>query len=569
MLIKRSLFGTKSLLELAIILGIEYKVFTYYLYKAPIQDQYIEFSISKKSKDERIISAPNSGLKLIQSRLNNILQDEFKPKSCVHGFVKNRNILTNSKRHVRKNIVVNIDLQDFFSSINFGRVRCLFLGHPFYWDNKIATSLANICCHKNILPQGAPTSPIISNYICFRLDNELLKLASENKCTYTRYADDITFSTNLNKLPKGIGEIENNKLILSDELHNTIKNNGFQINPLKTRFAFRNNRQEVTGIVTNLFPNINRKYLRHVRAMIHAWESHGIENAAATHFEKFNYKNKKVTNYNAAFQSELIGKLGYIGFIKGKDNDTYKGLVRKLKILNPEVKLSVIRKENELETLPTIYGEGKTDCKHLKAALNKFQLDGKFIDLEIRFREYDEELEMNCTELMQMCKLLPKAANHKNIIICLLDRDIGASNVKKFTNGDIPYKHWGKKVFSLVLPKPDHRSFDEICIEHLYLDNEIKTIDSHGRRIFLSDEFDPLTGKHLLEEVEYQEYKKLARKTPFIIDSAVVSKENSSIALSKNDFAEYILNKEPSFSNFTFEKFELLFENIIKIIDGQ
>ncbi len=166
------------------------------------------------------------------------------------------------------------------------------MSYPFNFNDKVSTILAQICSYDGCLPQGAPSSLVLSNYICHRLDNQLLKLSRKCRIAYTRYADDITFSTNLKVLPSEIGIIKDNTLLLSSKLVNIIEDNGFTVNKEKIRFALKNNRQKVTSLIVNERINLNRKYIRHVRAMIHAWEKFGLEQAAIEHFEKYNYKTK-------------------------------------------------------------------------------------------------------------------------------------------------------------------------------------------------------------------------------------------------------------------------------------
>src|SRR5205814_3311637 len=116
-------------------------------------------------------------------------------------FIPARSILTNAKPHLRQKFVLNVDLKDFFPTINFGRVRGVLIAKPYCLLPHIATYIARICCRDNALPQGAPTSPIISNMICSRLDRQLLRLARQYRCVYTRYADDLTFSTSMPRFP--------------------------------------------------------------------------------------------------------------------------------------------------------------------------------------------------------------------------------------------------------------------------------------------------------------------------------------------------------------------------------
>jgi len=153
--------------------------------------KYIKFKIPKKGGGERTILAPIKEIKNLQEQLHRLLQHVYRVKPSVHGFTNGRSIVTNAAAHKGKRYVFNLDLQDFFSTITRQRVQGMFAGKPYFLPDRIARFLANICCFKGKLPQGAPTSPIISNMLCAQLDSQLQRLAQRNKCYYTRYADDI------------------------------------------------------------------------------------------------------------------------------------------------------------------------------------------------------------------------------------------------------------------------------------------------------------------------------------------------------------------------------------------
>jgi RNA-directed DNA polymerase len=181
--------------DVAALLEIDYYRLNYHLHIAKRhRDVYTTFYVSKKSGGRRQISAPITALKIIQQKLNQVLQQVYQPKPAVHGFTLDKSIVTNAKEHSRRKYVLNVDIKDFFPSINFGRVRGLFMAWPYNLNDSVATVLAQICCYNNELPQGAPTSPIISNMICAKMDSQLQGLAKKHQCFFTRYADDITFS---------------------------------------------------------------------------------------------------------------------------------------------------------------------------------------------------------------------------------------------------------------------------------------------------------------------------------------------------------------------------------------
>lgn len=189
------------------LVGFAPKNLAYIVYGIPDDAKYSEFTIPKKTGGDRSISTPIPKLKHVQSRLAEHLAGCLKEieiaenvkQSCVlsHGFKPNLSILTNATVHAGRRWVFNVDLSDFFPSINFGRVRGFFIKNKYFsLDAGTATLLAQIICHNNGLPQGAPTSPVVSNLIASNIDITLNRLAKRHRCSYTRYADDLTFSTN-------------------------------------------------------------------------------------------------------------------------------------------------------------------------------------------------------------------------------------------------------------------------------------------------------------------------------------------------------------------------------------
>jgi len=188
------------------------------LYVLKPDTQYTTFTIPKKNGGTRTIKAPSVKLKSLQSNLSNLLLDcideinEAKQtkkgtykQALSHGFVRNCSIMTNALMHLNQKNVLNIDLKDFFDSFNFGRVRGFFIkNHHFQLDPAIATVIAQIACYDNKLPQGSPCSPVITNLITHSLDIKLSSLAKKHSCIYSRYADDMTFSTRKSEFPKQI-----------------------------------------------------------------------------------------------------------------------------------------------------------------------------------------------------------------------------------------------------------------------------------------------------------------------------------------------------------------------------
>ena len=250
-----------------------YNITTDSLYEPPIV-------IPKKNGGERVIHAPKKELKFLQKKLSNVLWEcylesieskskeiNFKTPSLSHAFEKGKSIITNTQMHRNKKYILNIDLKNFFDSFNFGRVRGFFIkDRDFAVSPEIATVIAQIACYQGKLPQGSPSSPIITNLITRILDYRIVKIAKKYRFTYSRYADDMTFSTNRelnsNKL-RATKEFENFKT----ELKKVITSSGFEINPKKTRLSNNMQRQEVTGLIVNKKINVKREYIKKTRAM--------------------------------------------------------------------------------------------------------------------------------------------------------------------------------------------------------------------------------------------------------------------------------------------------------------
>jgi RNA-directed DNA polymerase len=196
-----------SISQVSLLLNTSSKQLRYLLYGRPESQRYTTSLIPKKRGGYRNIAAPKEDLKSLQRRFTKILYSFYLPRQSVHGFIQDHSILTNAEPHVHKRYIFNVDLENFFPSINFGRVRGLFMSAPFNIPEKGATILAQLCCHRNALPQVAPTSPIISNIICSRLDRQLMKLAQSYHCFYTRYADDMTFSKTSTSFPQRLATL--------------------------------------------------------------------------------------------------------------------------------------------------------------------------------------------------------------------------------------------------------------------------------------------------------------------------------------------------------------------------
>jgi len=274
--------AANNLTEFAPILGLPASALAYTLYIAP-GPKYTAFSIPKKTGGVRNISAPTARLKDLQEYLVDLLTEcrleiegaEKPPTKVVsHAFRTGSSIITNARQHRKRRYVLNIDLENFFPSINFGRVRGYFIANKnFALNEKVATVIAQIACHENALPQGSPCSPIISDLIGHLLDMQLVALAKKYKCTYSRYADDITISTNRKEFPEALAyqlAPNSSAWVLGDDLLHAVQRAGFSVNHKKTRMQYLTSRQVVTGLTVNQKANIRADYYRTARSMCHS-----------------------------------------------------------------------------------------------------------------------------------------------------------------------------------------------------------------------------------------------------------------------------------------------------------
>lgn len=325
------------------VFGKSYKDIQDVIYPAP---PYRTFYKDKRSGGIRTIREPHKRLKILQGQLLIYLKNiAGLPKPCAHAFIEKRSIVTNARKHIERKptYLLNLDLEDFFPSISFYRVRGLFKNRPFNFSHQVATVAAQICVIDNELPQGAATSPFLSNQICRSLDRDLMDLARRHQATYTRYADDITFSFSRTKaaaLPTNICSFENGKVTLGNELLLAIQSHNFKVNPSKTRMTSNRRRMEVTGITINEFPNVKRDFINRVRGALHAWDRHGYENAqqkwalmamegGKLEYGKRPWKRQTRTGAFPELRNVLWGKLLYIRMVRGADDTIYTRLAEK------------------------------------------------------------------------------------------------------------------------------------------------------------------------------------------------------------------------------------------------
>lgn len=312
--------------ELAAWLGISVKKLFYLAYSMP-DGRYITLRIPKKSGGLRIIHAPKGDLKLVQRKIARALAHEYVSLPCVHGFTNGRSVATNASEHTKKKFILALDLRDFFPSISAGRIHNLFTKY-FGFSDKVANTLTELVCYEQSLPQGAPTSSILSNIVCFKMDRAFLSFASRIHVTYTRYADDLTFSTTssiaasrlCDMTMDGAGKI-------NPEIVSIIKSNYFNINDEKTHMVWRGSRQLVNGIVVNEKCNFQRSVYRSLRALFNIWQHEDYIAALNAYVENSPiYRNRLLTDgepcSEEVFARHIRGRLEYYSMVITVDGKT-------------------------------------------------------------------------------------------------------------------------------------------------------------------------------------------------------------------------------------------------------
>lgn len=454
---------------------------TWYAHPALGGARYKEFKIKKKSGSYRSIHAPVKGLKALQRTMAFVLQCVYEPHKAAMGFVRGRSVVDNANLHVGRNYVYNIDLKDFFQSIDQARVwKCLQLrpfnlvdAHsdegdteatesngfrvieigfhpksqnaavikfanglmalasikkaftregrnfvPLFLDDdgnitedweirktrssnsarwilpkrkdsaitrpadsrrKLADLIAGICCSemevermneagewekvkRRVLPQGAPTSPVLTNIVCQRLDYLLTGVAKRFGLTYSRYADDITFSSMHNVYQPGSDFLK--------ELHRIIAEQHFHIKESKTRLQKDGYRKEVTGLLVHEKANVQQRYIKQLRMWLYYWERYGYERASNFFLKQYVSNKGHIIKDIPDMVDVVAGKLQYLRMVKGGDNKLYLKLKSRLISLVGASKTSENRQSQLIKVLDILFEEGIDDAMDYYKSIN-------------------------------------------------------------------------------------------------------------------------------------------------------------------------------------------------------
>jgi RNA-directed DNA polymerase len=342
------LSDAKNLLYGEVCKPAQLKTLTYYANPMLCKKRYQSFTIKKKSGADRTIHAPVKGLKSILRSLNFVLQCIYEPHEATTGFVLGKSIVDNAQKHVGHHYVLNMDLKDFFHTFDRNRVKMGFMYEPFNLNGEkepLAFLLASLCTHsfeidgevRTVLPQGSPTSPTLTNILCKKLDRRLNGLAKRFGATYTRYADDITFSSLHNIYADETFNKELKRLIEDDQK--------LVINPKKTRLQKRGYRQEATGLIVNDKVNVRRRYIKQIRMWLFYWEKYGYEKAEQIFKRDYITDKGHVKNINNHLVNVIDGKLEFLKMVKSVEDGTYKELNKRF------MKLIGIKDQKNIEKI--------------------------------------------------------------------------------------------------------------------------------------------------------------------------------------------------------------------------
>lgn len=306
-----------------------------------------EFDIAKRGGGKRRIAAPIGPILQLQRELYELASADYSPRSMVHGFTKGKSIVSNASLHLGKKWVLNFDLQDFFGTISFQRVLGRLKSNPYNYAPDVARLVAHLACHRGTLMQGGALSPLLSNMVCDKLDSELSRYCKHFNAKYSRYADDITISSNRAAFPSELATVTDlstpGSATLSSHLAEIIQQNGFSIHPRKTRLQGYAVRQEVTGVIVNTKRNVPRSFIKQVRCILHACEKFGIDEAAREHFSKWRLDRGRSPAYESKnLEWVLRGKIEFIRHVKGKSDSVFQSLAQRFNNLPVSRKFTIL-----------------------------------------------------------------------------------------------------------------------------------------------------------------------------------------------------------------------------------
>ncbi len=514
-------------------LGLSAKQFGYIVYGLPDYKKYRAFKILKSNGDFRTIHAPKGSLKFLQKQFADIFLQiilEIQKQNhnyliCNHAFERYKSIISNAKNHQKKKFILNIDILNFFGSIHYGRIKNILIKDKYFsMSEKGASIIAKLAVHDGCLPQGSPLSPILATLIGNLIDVRLTQIAKKYRLTYTRYADDISLSSN-RPFPKEL--VYWNDLhkiwVVGNVLEKVIIKTGFIINPKKTRYITNKSRQLVTGVVVNSHTNTTSEYKKKNRAIVNSLLTKG-----EFYIEKEGGKVKGTLD-------QIIGRLNHTIYVKYYnpviDTNLNKEQREELRIENKHKILDILSKRwhkgnrscseadhqtkllrniifhkyfNSLDKIK-IFPEGLTDSIYFKLAAEQLNFEKD----KLSFQRINNSLKkLGITGGTAPIEVFLKNIKNNNFIninkfktnskfpaIFILDYDKGLDNcsgiINNFKNGS-QYCYITRNIYVLLLKpyngKDDYKGENKTCIENIikYKDKPIK-VSSNNEDILWND----------------------------------------------------------------------------------
>jgi RNA-directed DNA polymerase len=304
--------------------------------------RYKRVNVPKRRGGTRLLMVPERRLKFLQRRTDQLLLQLYRPRTPVHGFVKQKGAITNANEHQKRPYLLNIDLRNFFGVISRRRVRGMLvsMGLP----DETAEALCSVCVTANQLPQGAPTSPVLSNLVAYRLDRDLMKFAKTYRLRYIRYADDISFSSFAPPLALFNSGLPVPGRVKPDQLSVTLaavfSSNDFEVAADKVWYAGPKTRKEVIGLVVNEFTNVRRTFVRNLRAALYKTEKLGLAAAQSDYQNKYKAK--------ATLEEILRGRLEWVAQVRGRSFGPYRSLAKRFNQLFPNSPIQILPTYDEI-----------------------------------------------------------------------------------------------------------------------------------------------------------------------------------------------------------------------------
>lgn len=336
-------YAMESRTDVANLLDVDLPHLRHALYVIPKDRRYRQFYIPKRGRsgEYRTIREPRRELKDLQRRLADALQDVYEfqygpQRPSAHGFRRDRSIASMAEAHTNRKYRIRVDLEDFFPSITFPRVFGMFTKPPFSIGHDAAVALAQLCTHEDQLPQGAPTSPAISNLICARMDRQFQALARETiGLIYTRYADDIVFSS-WRPMNRRLVNLDTGSPKLGPAIEEVLAGNWFTSNERKFRFDRPNDKNRILGLVVTKKVNCDRRFVRRVRSMLRLWNKHGPDSMQSRFEESLDRKHRRPGRSAPSFKNAVRGRIEFIGMIRGKSDRVYLRLLWNYRLLTED-----------------------------------------------------------------------------------------------------------------------------------------------------------------------------------------------------------------------------------------